>query len=170
MQNNFSFSAWCSGNKSTKSIHLRTDHPNSQNIISGNWVEEVKDALLEIGCYSQEPLLIQNPDFDCGVDNKWNLSLYNGAIATYLEASDNVYDLEFTNGKWYLPQNTIPHFTISFYTGTARRIQYTLNNTDAKGNTPTPCFKDWPPGALDGIASFTLDFCTIELVIVKLMI
>ena len=92
MQNNFSFSAWCSGNKSTKSIHLRTDHPNSQNIISGNWVEEVKDALLEIGCYSQEPLLIQNPDFDCGVDNKWNLSLYNGAIATYLEASDNVYE------------------------------------------------------------------------------
>ena len=92
IQNNFSFSAWCSGNKSNKSIHLRTDHPNSQNIIAGNWVEEVKDALLEIGCYSQEPLLIQNPDFDCGINNKWSLSLYNGAIASYNEATEHVYN------------------------------------------------------------------------------
>lgn len=100
---------------------------------------------------------------------------FEGPVSVKLQyklslASDNVYDLEFTNGKWYLPQNTIPHFTISFYTGTARRIQYTLNNTDTKGNTPTPCFKDWPPGALDGIASFTLDFCPVELVIFKLTI
>lgn len=92
IQNNFSFSAWCSGNKSNKSIHLRTDHPNSQNIIADNWVEAVKDALLEIGCYSQEPLLIQNPDFDCGINNKWSLSLYNGAIASYNESTDHVYN------------------------------------------------------------------------------
>lgn len=92
IQNNFSFSAWCSGNKSNKSIHLRTDHPNSENIISGNWVEEVKDALLEIGCYSQEPSLIQNPNFDCGIDNKWSLSLYSGAIALFNEATENIYE------------------------------------------------------------------------------
>ena len=75
----------------------------------------------------------------------------------------NTYDLEFTNGIWYLPKNTIPYFTISFYAGTARRIQYTLNNTDPVGNTPKPCFKDWPPGSLTGTASFILDFCQTEI-------
>ena len=51
----------------------------------------------------------------------------------------NIYDLEFTNGIWYLPKNTIPYFTISFYAGTARRIQYTLNNTDPIGkDSSTP--------------------------------
>ena len=29
--------------------------------------------------------------------------------------------------------------------GTARRIQYTLNNTDVSGYNPPPCFHDWPP-------------------------
>ena len=69
ISNNFSFSAWCAGNKSTKTISLRTDNPESENIIVGNWVEEVKDALLGIGCYSSEDVLIQNPDFECGINN-----------------------------------------------------------------------------------------------------
>ena len=30
--------------------------------------------------------------------------------------------------------------------GTARRIQYTMNNTDlVNGYNPEPCFVDWPP-------------------------
>ena len=82
----------------------------------------------------------------------------------------NSYDLEFTNGKWYLPRNTIPYFTISFYAGTARRIQYSLNNTDTKGKSPSPCYKDWPPGALTGTASFTIDHCQIEIVNIILVV
>ena len=45
----FSFSAWCSGNKSNKTIHLRTDNPSTSNAVSGTWVTDVKDALLESG-------------------------------------------------------------------------------------------------------------------------
>ena len=90
--NNFSFSAWCAGNKSTKTISLRTDNPENENIISGNWVEEVKDALLGIGCYSSEDILIQNPDFECGINNGWDLSTYNGAQANFSETETESYE------------------------------------------------------------------------------
>ena len=90
--NNFSFSAWCAGNKSTKTISLRTDNPNNENIITGNWVEEVKDALLGIGCYSSEMVLIQNPDFECGINNGWNLSTFSGAQANISETENESYE------------------------------------------------------------------------------
>ncbi len=38
----FSFSAWCAGNKSNKTIHLRTDNPSTSNAVSGNWVTDVR--------------------------------------------------------------------------------------------------------------------------------
>ena len=90
--NNFSFSAWCAGNKSTKTISLRTDNPENENIIAGNWVEEVKDALLGIGCYNTEDVLIQNPDFDCGINNGWDLSTFNGAQAIFSETETESYE------------------------------------------------------------------------------
>ncbi len=90
--NNFSFSAWCAGNKSTKTISLRTDNPDNENIITGNWVEEVKDALLGIGCYSTEEVLIQNPDFECGINNGWDLSTYSGAEANFSETETESYE------------------------------------------------------------------------------
>ena len=90
--NNFSFSAWCAGNKSTKTISLRTDNPNNENIITGNWVEEVKDALLGIGCYSSEIVLIQNPDFECGINNGWDLSTFSGAQANISETENESYE------------------------------------------------------------------------------
>ena len=90
--NNFSFSAWCAGNKSTKTISLRTDNPNNENIIAGNWVEEVKDALLGIGCYSTEDVLIQNPDFECGINNGWDLSTFSGAEANFSETETESYE------------------------------------------------------------------------------
>ena len=87
----FSFSAWCAGNKSTKSIHLRTDNPQTNNFISGTWVEDVKDALLGIGCYSSQSTLIQNPDFECGYSNSWSLSVQgNIAAATFSAATGSV--------------------------------------------------------------------------------
>ena len=89
--NNFSFSAWCAGNKSTKTISLRTDNPDNENIITGNWVEEVKDALLGIGCYSTEDVLIQNPDFECGINNGWGLSTFSGAQANFSETETESY-------------------------------------------------------------------------------
>jgi endoglucanase len=90
--NNFSFSAWCAGNKSTKTISLRTDNPENENIIAGNWVEEVKDALLGIGCYSTEDVLIQNPDFECGINNGWDLSTFSGAQANFSETETESYE------------------------------------------------------------------------------
>ena len=92
ISNNFSFSAWCAGNKSTKTISLRTDNPESENIIAGNWVEEVKDALLGIGCYSSEDVLIQNPDFECGINNGWDLSTFSGAQANFSETETESYE------------------------------------------------------------------------------
>ena len=66
--NDFAFSAWCASNKSSKTINLRNDNPNNSSIdpysgeiITENWVNDVKEAL--IGCPENE--LIQNPDFDC---------------------------------------------------------------------------------------------------------
>ena len=46
--------------------------------------------------------------------------------------------------------------------GTARRIQYTLNNTDVGGYNPPPCFIDWPaPTDARGSATYkwTISHC-----------
>jgi endoglucanase len=92
----FSFSAWCAGNKSTKSIHLRTDNPQINNAISGTWVEDVKEALLADGtwpeCYGPSSAeIIRNPDFECGYSNNWNLSVQGTAAATFFAANGSVY-------------------------------------------------------------------------------
>ena len=88
--NNFAFSAWCAGNKSTKTISLRNDNPNNSSInpytneiIIENWIDDVKEAL--IGCPENE--LIQNPNFDCiDINNSWSLNSYSGADAEYSDA------------------------------------------------------------------------------------
>ena len=94
--NNFAFSAWCAGNKSTKTISLRNDNPNNSSInpytnegINENWIEDVKEAL--IGCPDDE--LIQNPNFDCiDINNSWSLINYAGADAEYLDAFEQSLD------------------------------------------------------------------------------
>jgi endoglucanase len=92
----FSFSAWCAGNKSTKSIHLRTDNPQTNNVISGTWVEDVKEALLADGdwpeCYGPSSAdIIKNPDFECGYSNNWSLSFQGNAAATFSAATASVF-------------------------------------------------------------------------------
>ena len=57
----------------------------------------------------------------------------------------------------YIPG--IPYFTLEFYKGTARRIQYMLNNTDPDGHQPPPCFVDWPEGTFSGETKWTLGHC-----------
>jgi len=93
----FSFSAWCAGNKSNKTIHLRTDNPSTSNAVSGNWVTDVKDALLESGnwplCYGPivEAILL-NPDFECGYSYQWSFSVQgNLAAANYSDALSASY-------------------------------------------------------------------------------
>ena len=92
----FSFSAWCSGNKSNKTIHLRTDNPTTLNTFNGIWVEDVKDALLADGvwplCYGPTSgQIILNPDFECDISSSWNLTTLGGAVATFSESSTSVY-------------------------------------------------------------------------------
>ena len=94
--NNFAFSAWCAGNKSTKTISLRNDNPNNSSInpytdqlISENWIDDVKEAL--IGCPEDE--LIQNPNFDCiDINNSWSLINYAGADAEYSDAFEQSFE------------------------------------------------------------------------------
>ena len=94
----FSFSAWCSGNKSNKTIHLRTDNPSTSNAVSGTWVTDVKDALLESGtwplCYGPivEAILL-NPDFECGYSDQWIFSVQGSqAVANYSDALTDSYE------------------------------------------------------------------------------
>ena len=92
----FAFSAWCAGNKSTKTINLRNDSPNNSSfdplngsVITENWIDNVKDALL--GCPNYE--LVQNPDFDCiSINNSWSLTNYGGADAEYSDALEESYN------------------------------------------------------------------------------
>jgi endoglucanase len=87
----FSFSAWDAGNKSNKAINLRTDNPGVSNAISGPWVEEVKDALLELGtwplCYGPTNSIISNPNFECGYNTDWGLVVSGSASATFSDAT-----------------------------------------------------------------------------------
>ena len=92
----FSFSAWCAGNKSTKTIHLRTDNPETNNIYPGVWVEEVKEALLSHGewptCYGPyNDEIIRNPDFECGISSQWSFSVLGSAEASLTETENVVY-------------------------------------------------------------------------------
>ena len=103
--NDFAFSAWCSGNKSTKTINLRNDNPNNSSVdpsngetITLNWIDDVKEALL--GCSSYE--LIQNPNFDCiDINNSWSVLNFGGAYSEYsdgleesLEESSSFVDVQ----------------------------------------------------------------------------
>ena len=92
----FSFSAWCSGNKSNKTIHLRTDHPTTSNAVTGVWVEDVKEALLADGtwpeCYGPTlDQIILNPDFECGVTSNWNFITLGTVSATISETSTSFF-------------------------------------------------------------------------------
>ena len=92
----FSFSAWCAGNKSNKTIHLRTDNPSTSNADTGIWVEDVKDALLADGiwpeCYGPSSgQIILNPDFECGITSNWTFNTFGSAVATILENTSSVY-------------------------------------------------------------------------------
>ncbi len=90
----FSFSAWCAGNKSTKTIHLRTDNPETNNIYQGVWVDDVKNALLYDGvwpaCYGPyNDEIIRNPDFECGISSQWSFSV-QGSAEAFLDEIENV--------------------------------------------------------------------------------
>ena len=90
----FSFSAWCAGNKSTKTIHLRTDNPETNNVYQGVWVEDVKNALLSDGvwptCYGPyNEEIIRNPDFECGISSQWSFSV-QGSAEAFLDETENV--------------------------------------------------------------------------------
>jgi endoglucanase len=96
----FSFSAWCSGNKSNKTIHLRTDNPTTSNAVTGVWVEDVKEALLADGtwpeCYGPTSgQIILNPDFECGISSNWNFITLGAASATISETSTSVFNGNF---------------------------------------------------------------------------
>jgi hypothetical protein len=45
------------------------------------------------------------------------------------------------------------------FQGTARRIQYTFNNTAIGGYQPPPCFMDWPDGTLTGTLNWIIGHC-----------
>ena len=90
----FSFSAWCAGNKSTKTIHLRTDNPETNNVYQGVWVEDVKNALLSDGvwptCYGPyNDEIIRNSDFECGISSQWSFSV-QGSAEAFLDETENV--------------------------------------------------------------------------------
>ena len=95
----FSFSAWCAGNKSNKTIHKRRDNPNTINYYSDAsvdtsiWVEDVKDALLTTGaepvCDNSIDTIIVNPNFECGYNVDWIFSSLETANATFSDATTN---------------------------------------------------------------------------------
>ena len=80
------------------------------------------------------------------------------------EAPDERPELDFVKPKFYLPADAWPAFELSMYkgegksidlyykrlfSGTPRRIGYTMNNTrGAEGYNPPICYVDWPPGNL----------------------
>tara|TARA_B110000003_G_scaffold83922_1_gene85884 strand:+ start:23261 stop:25159 length:1899 start_codon:yes stop_codon:yes gene_type:complete len=90
----FSFSAWDAGNKSNKTIHLRTDNPSTNNVIGGTWVTEVRDALLSSGswplCYGPtDNRIILNPGFECGFDTDWSFNVSGTAVASFSDATSD---------------------------------------------------------------------------------
>ena len=92
----FSFSAWCSGNKSNKTIHLRTNYPSTTNTVAGVWVEDVKEALLADGtwpeCYGPTlDQIILNPGFECSITSSWNFTTQGNAVASISENSSSVF-------------------------------------------------------------------------------
>ena len=45
-----------------------------------------------IGCYNSENVLIQNPDFECGINNGWDLSTFSDAQASFSETETESYE------------------------------------------------------------------------------
>jgi hypothetical protein len=78
---------------------------------------------------------------------------------TKSEFGAEIFDCDFIEGTWYLPGGAMPYFTLSIYTGTVRRIQYTMNNTNIEGYQPPPCYVDWPEGTFDGTVSWVIGHC-----------
>ena len=72
-----------------------------------------------------------------------------------------LYDVDLSEGTWYLPGSSVPAFSILFLKGTARRVQYTLNNTDPEGYQPPPCVMDWPEPeiTMQGTVKYTIKHC-----------
>lgn len=108
----FSFSVWDAGNKSNKSIHLRTDNPSTNNSIDNTWVEDVLNALFSSGswplCYgSNENKIIVNPNFECGIDTNWNLNVFGNASANY---SDALHDSRSGSSAAKIEVNTAESF------------------------------------------------------------
>lgn len=99
MSRGFPFSAWCSGNKSNKTIHKRRDNPNTINyntdasVDNSIWVEDVKNALLISGsepiCDTSVESIIMNPNFECGYNVDWNFLSLGTASATFSDATLN---------------------------------------------------------------------------------
>ena len=108
----FSFSAWCGGGESTKTVHLRKDSglvtydfdyftvtsfvpkitSPSTVVEQSKWVDDVRDALLYgyQGVTCNDSDIVKNLDFECGFDNNWTLQTVGSvAAANYENALDN---------------------------------------------------------------------------------
>lgn len=71
----FSFTAWCAGHKSNKTIY---------NVSDRSWVVDVRNALLGVDCIGDQ--IIKNADVECGFDSEWDLFVQSPAIANYNNA------------------------------------------------------------------------------------
>jgi endoglucanase len=162
----FSFSAWCSGNKSNKTIHLRTDNPFTSNAVTGVWVEDVKEALLADGlwpeCYGPTSgQVIINPDFECGITSSWTFTTLGNALSSISEISDSVFSgnsaarIEVTasdtynkvilNNIDYQQDLTNKKITIGCYAksgtiGTSFKIRIKSDNNEITTYTASPPF------------------------------
>jgi endoglucanase len=109
----FSFAAWDSGPKSNKTINKRTDSPTTLNynindfsvtsynpkvttistvVDNSTWVEDVKDALLDTSANCNNFIqLIINPNFECGFNSNWDISVA-GASSAAATFSDGTTD------------------------------------------------------------------------------
>ena len=75
------------------------------------------------------------------------------------EYGNELQDLPFENGKFYMAAAGHPYFNVSFYGGSVRRIQYTMNNTDIDGYNPPPCAVDWPDSAYKDRYNWIIHHC-----------
>ena len=180
----FSFSAWCSGNKSNKTIHLRTDNPSTSNAVAGTWVTDVKNAILEPGnwplCYGpSNAAVIVNTDFECGYSDQWNFSvLGNVAVATYSDAATDsyagnaggkvqvptaqIYNKVVLSNNEYTGDLTGKTITVQGYVKTLGpdqsikiRIKSTVGGTNSYSASDVLSFAD---GSLDGAAYEQVEF------------
>ncbi|HIC31954.1 MAG TPA: glycoside hydrolase family 5 protein [Flavobacteriaceae bacterium] len=71
----FSFTAWCAGHKSNKTIY---------NVSDRSWVVDVRNALLGVDCIDEQ--IIKNADVECGFDSDWDLFVQSPAVANNTNA------------------------------------------------------------------------------------